>query len=68
MDNSEGNSGHRKGAGYTVRGAAAAAGISYKTMLAAVRLKQVRVVSFGGLDRVPATEVQRIRELFADAT
>jgi hypothetical protein len=57
--------GHRKGAGYSIPAASEEAGVSYKAMLAAIALGQVRVVEFGGLRRVPTAEVMRLKALFA---
>lgn len=67
MDRPKGSSRHCHGAGYSIRAAAAEARIPYKTMQKAVELEQVKVVDFGGLKRVPASEVKRIKQLFADA-
>ncbi|RAK68871.1 hypothetical protein [Phenylobacterium kunshanense] len=64
---SEVTSKRRSGAGYSIPAAAAEVGASYKTFLAAVDRGHVRVVEFGGLRRVPAAEVARLKALFSGA-
>jgi excisionase family DNA binding protein len=54
----------RDGAGYSVPAAAEALGVSYKTLREAIARKQVRVIDFGGLQRVPPSEVKRLKDAF----
>jgi hypothetical protein len=67
VSETKGKGGHRAGVGYSIPAAAAAAGIPYKTLRRAIQLGQVKTVNFGGLERVTAGEVERIKALFADA-
>jgi hypothetical protein len=53
-------------AGWSIPGAAEEAGVSYKTMLEAIRRGQVKVIRFGGLGWVPNSEVERLKEVFAE--
>jgi len=62
----EGRRGARTGAGYTIPAAAEAIGCAYKTLLSAALRGQVQVIEFGGLRRVPAAEVTRLKALFHD--
>jgi hypothetical protein len=55
----------RDGAGYSVPGAAEEVGVSYKSMRDAIARKQVRTIEFGGIRRVPKSEVARLKEEFA---
>jgi hypothetical protein len=52
-------------AGWSIPGAADEVGVSYKTMREAIERKQVKVIPFGGLDWVPNSEIQRLKEIFA---
>ena len=54
----------RNGAGYSVPAAADELGVNYTTLRAAIARKQVRVIDFGGLIRVPLSEVRRLKEVF----
>lgn len=56
----------RDGAGYSVPAAAEECGVSYKAMREAIARKQVRVIPFGGIDRVPKSEVERLKAIFAE--
>jgi hypothetical protein len=56
----------RISAGWSIPGAAEEAGVSYKTMLEAIRRGQVKVIPFGGLAWVPNSEVKRLKEVFAE--
>lgn len=56
----------RDGAGYSVPAAAEEVGVSYKTLREAIEQRQVRVIEFGGLTRVPKSEVERLKEIFAE--
>ena len=47
-------------------GAAEEVGVTYKTMREAIERKQVKVIPFGGLDWVPNSEVERLKEIFAE--
>jgi hypothetical protein len=58
----------RTGAGYSIPAAAAELGISYRTMTAAINRGDVHVVSFGGLRRVPAQEIERVKAELFDGT
>jgi hypothetical protein len=53
-------------AGWSIPGAADEVGVSYKTMREAIERKQVKVIPFGGLDWVPNSEVERLKEIFAE--
>lgn len=55
----------RDGAGYSVPAAAEEVGVSYKALREAIERNQVRTVDFGGLKRVPPSEVKRLKEVFA---
>jgi hypothetical protein len=55
----------RDGAGYSVPGAAEEIGVSYKTLREAIERNQVRTIDFGGITRVPPSEVARLKEVFA---
>jgi excisionase family DNA binding protein len=55
----------RDGAGFSVPAAAEEIGVSYKTLREAIALDQVRVIRFGSLERVPKSEVARLKEEFA---
>jgi hypothetical protein len=55
-----------RGPGYSVPEAAEALNISYKVLRAAIRRGEAHVVPFGGLDRMTAAEVNRLRELFGE--
>lgn len=55
----------RDGAGFSVPAAAEEIGVSYKTLREAIDQDQVRVIKFGGLLRVPKSEVARLKEEFA---
>ena len=54
----------RDGAGYSIPAAAEEMGVSYKTLREAIERRQVRVIEFGGLMRVPKSEVERVKQLF----
>jgi hypothetical protein len=54
----------RDGAGYSVPAAAEEIGVSYKSLREAIARGQVTVISFGGLDRVPKSEVDRLQQIF----
>jgi excisionase family DNA binding protein len=55
----------RDGAGFSVPAAAEEIGVSYKAMREAIDKNQVRTIKFGGLLRVPKSEVARLKEEFA---
>jgi excisionase family DNA binding protein len=55
----------RDGAGFSVPAAAEEMGISYKTLREAIDRGQVRAIEFGGLVRVPKSEVERLKGIFA---
>jgi hypothetical protein len=55
----------RKGAGFSIPAAAEEIGVSYKTLREAIALKQVYVIRFGRLERMPNREVARLKEEFA---
>jgi hypothetical protein len=57
--------GRRNGAGYTIAAAARELGVSYKSMLDAVRLGQVETIEWAGLQRITRAEMERIRKRFA---
>jgi hypothetical protein len=55
---------YRQGAGYSLPAAAAALEVSYATLRRAIELKQIRVIDFGGLQRIPPAEIERLRREF----
>jgi hypothetical protein len=55
----------RISAGWSIPGAAEEVGVSYKTMREAIERDQVKVIPFGGLEWVPNSEVERLKEVFA---
>ena len=55
----------RDGAGLSVPAAAEELNVSYKTLREAIEKDQVRTIKFGGLLRVPKSEVARLKEVFA---
>jgi hypothetical protein len=57
---------HRDGAGYSVPGAAAAVGVSVKSLRTAIARQQVRTIEFGNLVRVPKKEVERLKGVFEE--
>jgi Bacterial regulatory protein, Fis family len=52
-------------AGWSIPGAAEELGVSYKTLREAIEREQVRVIPFGGLDWVPNSEIERLKEVWA---
>ncbi|MCR5875702.1 hypothetical protein LRS10_16930 [Phenylobacterium sp. J426] len=50
-------------AGYSLPEASAALGVSYKSLLTAVKNGEVRVVRFAGRDRITQAEVARVRAM-----
>jgi hypothetical protein len=54
-------------AGWSIPGAAEETGVPYKAMREAIRRGQVKVIPFGGLEWVPNSEVERLKEEFAGA-
>jgi excisionase family DNA binding protein len=55
----------RDGAGYSIPAAAEEIGVSYKTLRDAIELNQVRAIRFGKINRVPKSEVERLKGVFA---
>ena len=55
---------HRSGAGYSVPHAAEIIGVSPKMLRSAIEMKQVRTIPFGKIERIPKSEVERLKEQF----
>jgi excisionase family DNA binding protein len=55
----------RDGAGLSVPAAAEALNVSYKTLRGAIEQKHVCTIKFGNVERVPESEVARLKEVFA---
>jgi hypothetical protein len=55
---------HYTHAGYSIPAAAHELKIPEGVLRRAVRLGEVETVPFGGLDRVPPREIDRLREIF----
>lgn len=53
-----------KAGGYTKPEAARLLGLPYRTVWNASRRGQVKTVSFGGIERLPSQEVERLRLMF----
>jgi hypothetical protein len=64
MDSDAKEKPRRTGAGFSIPAAAEAIGVSPKTLRSAIAQRQVRVIDFGGLPRVPKAEVERLKEVF----
>jgi hypothetical protein len=55
----------RNGAGYSIPAAAEVLGVSYKALRKAIELEQAKTIRFGGQERMPQREVDRLREMFS---
>ena len=53
------------GPGYSILGAAKESGLPEKRIRRAIELGEIRVIEFGGVKRIPPSEVQRLCELYA---
>jgi hypothetical protein len=55
----------RTGAGYSIPAAAKELDVPYKTLREAIKRKQARTIQFGGQERMPKREVERLRDMFS---
>ena len=54
----------RSGAGYSIPAAAEQLNVAYKTLRAAIALKQAKTIQFGAQERMTQREIDRLREMF----
>lgn len=65
MANSAKPNRRQNGAGFSLPAAADELDVPYKAMREAVALGQVKTIAFGKQERIPRSEIRRLRELFA---